>query len=98
MSVMSNLFLLELCALTACWIAFLMCLRLSTRQPVRVNQSNSIHPRIKKDSPPYTYPYACRRLSCLRDITGARCGDMICGSDLAGGMFSESNRKDNDNL
>ena len=89
MSVMSNLFLLELCALAACWIAFLMCLRLNTQTPVRVNESNSIHPRIKRDTLPYTFPFACRRLSCLRDST-PRPG--------ATRLLPESNRKDNDKL
>jgi hypothetical protein len=98
MSEMCNLWISFLCTFTACWGSFLVCLRLSTREPAFVNESKSIHHRIKRDSPPYTYPYACRRLSCLRDITGARCGDMICGSDLAAGFFPESSRKDNDNL
>ena len=89
MSVMSNLFLLELCVLTACWTAFLMCLRLNTQTPVRVNESNSIHPRIKKDSPPYTFPYACDRLARLRSTTPRQ---------HASGFLSESNRKDNDKL
>jgi hypothetical protein len=89
MSVMSNLFLLELCVLTACWSAFLMCLRLNTQTPVRVNESKSIHPRIKKDSPPYTFPYACHRLVRLRSTTPRR---------QPFRFLSESNRKDNDKL
>ena len=49
--------------------AFELCLGLSTHQPVRVNDSNHIPHRIQKDTPPYTFPYACPRLLCLRDST-----------------------------
>ena len=36
-------------------IMFVMCKRLSTRQVARVNESKVIPPRIKDDSPPYTF-------------------------------------------
>ena len=36
-------------------IMFVMCKRLSTRLAVRVNESKVIPPRIKYDSPPYTF-------------------------------------------
>ena len=56
--------------------AFELCMGLSTHQPARVNDSNHIPHRIQNDSPPYpfsstpyNFPYACRRLSCLRNTT-----------------------------
>jgi len=36
-------------------IMFVMCMRFSTRQVARVNESKVIPPRIKDDSPPYTF-------------------------------------------
>ena len=48
-------------------IMFVMCKRLSTRQAARVNESNHIPHRIKDDSLPYIFPYACPRLSRLRN-------------------------------
>ena len=57
----------SLCAQIVLAVAFVMCMRLSTRQAARVNESNHIPPRIKDDSPPYNFPYACPRLSRLRN-------------------------------
>ena len=92
----SILFLWELCWLIACANLFVVCSGLNTQTPARVNESNSIppvsnciHPRIKKDSPPYTFPYACDRLARLRSTTPRQ---------HASGFLSESNRKDNDKL
>ena len=47
--------------------AFELCMGLSTHQPARVNDSNHIPHRIKDDSLPYIFPYACPRLSRLRN-------------------------------
>ena len=85
----SILFLWELCWLIACANLFVVCSGLNTQTPARVNESKSIHPRIKKDSPPYTFPYACDRLVRLRSTTPRR---------QPFRFLSESIRKDNDKL
>jgi len=58
---------ISLCVQAVLAVAYVMCVRFSTRQAARVNESNHIPHRIKDDSLPYIFPYACPRLSRLRN-------------------------------